>query len=70
MSFRRKSHRFDPVGVALADRHYSRQKPGSPQFMPPGSCRHWPRAAVRLRAVTNHPDSFIRARATNADGCR
>lgn len=39
MSIWRKSHRFDPEGVALADRHYSRQKPGSPQFMPPGSCR-------------------------------
>lgn len=39
MGFWRRSHRFDPAGVALADRHYSRQKPGSPQFMPPGSCR-------------------------------
>ena len=38
-SFWRRAHRFDPAGVALADRHYSRQKPGSPQFMPPGSCR-------------------------------
>lgn len=35
----RRSHRFDPPAVALADRHYNRQKPGSPQFMPPGSCR-------------------------------
>ncbi len=35
----RKAHRFDPVGAGLADRHYSRQKPGSNQFMPPGSCR-------------------------------
>lgn len=35
----RPSHRADPIGCALADRHYSRQKPGSPQFMPPGSCR-------------------------------
>jgi hypothetical protein len=35
----RRSHRFDRAAVALADRHYSRQKPGSPQFMPPGSCR-------------------------------
>jgi hypothetical protein len=35
----RRAHRFDRAGVALADRHYSRQKPGSPQFMPPGSCR-------------------------------
>jgi hypothetical protein len=35
----RPSHRFDPRARMLADRHYSRQKPGSPQFMPPGSCR-------------------------------
>lgn len=39
MSFWRRSHRFDRPAVSLADRHYSRQKPGSPQFMPPGSCR-------------------------------
>lgn len=32
----RVSHKFDPVGAALADRHYSRRKVGSPQFMPPG----------------------------------
>jgi hypothetical protein len=35
----RRSHRFDPPARMLADRHYNRQKPGSPQFMPPGSCR-------------------------------
>lgn len=35
----RRSHRFDPEAVTIADRHYNRQKPGSPQFMPPGSCR-------------------------------
>ncbi len=28
--------KFDARGVALSDRHYSRRKPGSPQFMPPG----------------------------------
>ena len=32
------SHRADPDAVALADRHYNRQKPGSPQFVPPGRC--------------------------------
>lgn len=32
------SHRADPPACRLADRHYSRQKIGSPQFMPPGSC--------------------------------
>lgn len=32
------SHRADPRCCALADRHYSRQKIGSPQFVPPGRC--------------------------------
>jgi hypothetical protein len=30
------SGKFDPIGCALADGHYSRRKVGSPQFMPPG----------------------------------
>ncbi len=34
----RLSHRADPVGCAIADRHYNRQKVGSPQFVPPGRC--------------------------------
>ena len=28
--------KFTPGAVRLADGHYSRRKPGSPQFMPPG----------------------------------
>lgn len=32
------SDRFDPAAVAIADRHYNRQKVGSPQFVPPGRC--------------------------------
>lgn len=32
------SHRADPAGCAIADRHYNRQKIGSPQFVPPGRC--------------------------------
>lgn len=32
------SNRADPRALPLADRHYSRQKPGSPQFVPPGRC--------------------------------
>lgn len=32
------SHRADPAALGLADRHYNRQKVGSPQFVPPGSC--------------------------------
>ena len=34
----RRSHRADPEAVAVADRHYNRQKVGSPQFVPPGRC--------------------------------
>jgi len=34
----RLSNRADPKAVALADRHYNRQKVGSPQFVPPGRC--------------------------------
>lgn len=33
-----RSHRFDKRALPLADRHYNRQKPGSPQFVPPGRC--------------------------------
>lgn len=32
------SHRFDKRALPLADRHYNRQKPGTPQFVPPGRC--------------------------------
>jgi hypothetical protein len=32
------SHRADPKSAAIADRHYNRQKIGSPQFVPPGRC--------------------------------
>lgn len=32
------SHRADPLALPLADRHYNRQKVGTPQFMPTGSC--------------------------------
>jgi hypothetical protein len=32
------SHRFARDAVAIADRHYNRQKPGTPQFVPPGRC--------------------------------
>lgn len=34
----RISHRADPLALPLADRHYNRQKVGSPQFVPPGRC--------------------------------
>ena len=32
------SHRADRAALPLADRHYNRQKIGSPQFVPPGRC--------------------------------
>jgi len=32
------SHRCDPRAKPVADRHYNRQTPESPQFMPPGRC--------------------------------
>lgn len=38
MSVWYRSNRADPRAVALADRHYNRQKIGSPQFVPPGRC--------------------------------
>lgn len=31
-----KSGKFDPIGQQLVRGHYSRRKPDSPQFMPPG----------------------------------
>ncbi len=34
----RRSHRADKKALPLADRHYNRQKVGSPQFVPPGRC--------------------------------
>ncbi len=34
----RLSWRADPRALPLADRHYNRQKIGSRQFVPPGSC--------------------------------
>lgn len=32
------SHRGDQPARLMADRHYSRQKPGTPQFVKPGRC--------------------------------
>ena len=34
----RLSNRFEPFARHIADRHYNRQKIGSPQFVPPGRC--------------------------------
>lgn len=32
------SHRADQAARVIADRHYNRQKVGTPQFVPPGRC--------------------------------
>ncbi len=32
------SHRADAEALVVADRHYNRQKIGTPQFVPPGRC--------------------------------
>lgn len=49
------SHRFDPSAVALADRHYNRQKVGSPQFVPPGRCCVFISVCGRAVWVTSWP---------------
>jgi hypothetical protein len=36
MTWWQPSHRAEPRAVAIADRHYNRQKIGTPQFVPPG----------------------------------
>lgn len=34
----RASDRAEPAALRLADRHYNRQKVGTPQYVPPGRC--------------------------------
>lgn len=49
------SHRADPVARMLADRHYNRQKVGSPQFVPPGRCCVFVTDCGRAFWVTSWP---------------
>jgi len=49
------SHRFDPVACKIADRHYNRQKPGTPQFVPPGRCLVLLNADATALWVTSWP---------------
>lgn len=49
------SHRADPVARVLADRHYNRQKIGSPQFVPPGRCCVLVERSARAFWVTSWP---------------
>jgi hypothetical protein len=54
-----RSQRFDKDCLPLADRHYNRQKPGSPQFVPPGRC-------VVLKAPGGRPRPAPRRRNAHA----
>lgn len=49
------SHRADPIAKRLADRHYNRQSPASPQFVPPGRCAVLVTACTRAFWVTSAP---------------
>lgn len=51
----RMSHRADPAALPLADRHYNRQKVGSPQFVPPGRCLVLLTECERALWVTSWP---------------
>jgi len=49
------SHRADPAAARLADRHYNRQKIGSPQFAPTGGCCVFVTDCGRAFWVTSNP---------------
>jgi hypothetical protein len=49
------SHRADRAAVEIADRHYNRQKPGTPQFVPPGRCVVFVATNRRAIWVTSWP---------------
>jgi hypothetical protein len=49
------STRADKAALPLADRHYNRQKIGSPQFVPPGRCIVLLRENQRALWVTSFP---------------
>jgi hypothetical protein len=49
------SHRADPAAARLADRHYNRQKVGSPQFAPTGSCCVFVTDCGRAFWITSYP---------------
>ena len=51
----RASDRGDPAARKLADRHYNRQKIGTPQFVPPGRCFVLLSACERALWVTSWP---------------
>lgn len=49
------SNRADPAAAAIADRHYNRNKIGSPQFVPPGRCAVFLTDDGRALWVTSWP---------------
>lgn len=49
------ANRADAECVALADRHYNRQKVGSPQFVPPGRCLVFKTPDAKAVWVTSWP---------------
>ena len=49
------SNRADPAAVDIANRHYNRQKPGTPQFVPPGRCLVFLSSDNRAVWVTSWP---------------
>lgn len=51
----RLSHRADKAALPLADRHYNRQKIGSPQFVSPGRCVCLLTACEQALWVTSWP---------------
>lgn len=51
----RLSHRADPKALPIADRHYNRQKPGTSQFVPPGSCAVFLNRSQNAVWVTSWP---------------
>jgi hypothetical protein len=51
----RLSNRADSAARVIADRHYNRQKVGTPQFVPPGRCLVLLDAAETSLWVTSWP---------------
>lgn len=64
------SHRADPAARRLADRHYNRQKPGTPQFAPTGSCVVFVTDCGRAFWVSSFPKAeFVKHRWAGAWVC-
>jgi len=55
------SHRADVEALPLANAHYNRQSPASPQFVPPGRCLVLKTACRRALWVTSAPRYVMHA---------